>query len=662
MLLLGGGYFTLTAHPTASIGLEFIDQEPISSKISAPKKIILEHADLLTYDATLRPGIQRLVGGVVFRHENAKMYCDSAYLNDVDQSLEAFGNVHMIQADTINMYAQYLHYDGASKFARLRYNVRLESPSNTLYTDSLNYDRVTNMGYYFEGGSVVDPQNTLTSDYGEYYPNTNDALFRYNVRLVNDSTELTTENLYYNTQTRIARFDGPTLIIADSGSINSNRGVYDMNQDVGILLDRSEIHSGHRLLTGDSIYYDGATRYGEAFGAMELIDTTQKANLYGDYGYFEAARNYAFATSRAHAIDYSEGDTLHVGADTLELISRRLPDSLIMTPQDSMSRELRAYHRVRIYRHDAQAIGDSMVYQSMDSALTLFGRPIMWSQLRQTSGDTIQLHITQGQLRYFDALGNMFSVERTADSLQYFNQIIGSSMRAHIVDSALRRIDVSGDVESIFYMQDDATKAYNGINRLKSKEMTVLLDSSRLEKVHWLGEAHGKLYPMSMGNTAEVNRLPGFLWAEEQRPKNAEDVISPLDSSMVAEGGRLKLSELAKFSGAKAALRAYEPYETLKIDSTQSDSLRGTSDEALQRRLEEQENKYQYILRREEASSEDHNHTVTVIDATTWLYNPFSNKENQEASNISRFTGMLVRKSSTNESNEFEQNLLPQEN
>ena len=43
------------------------------------------------------------------------------------------------------------------------------------------------------------------------------------------------------------------------------------------------------------------SKFGEAFGRMELSDTAQKAILYGDYGYFDNKRNYAFATSRAHA-------------------------------------------------------------------------------------------------------------------------------------------------------------------------------------------------------------------------------------------------------------------------------------------------------------------------------------------------------------------------
>lgn len=654
MLLLGGGYFTLMAK---GLGVDTpLYASPFPTGEEGGKKIILEHADLLTYDAQMQRGVQRLIGNVVFKHDNATMYCDSAYLNDAEQSLEAFGSVHLVQADTVNMYAEYLHYDGVTKFAKLRRNVRLERPSSTLYTDSLNYDRVENVGYYFEGGSVVDPQNTLTSDYGEYFPQSNDAIFRYNVKLVNDSTEITTDNLYYNTASRIARFEGPTVIVSDSGTINSTRGVYDLSNDVGILLDRSQVHSGHRLLVGDSIYYDGATKQGEAFGEVELLDTLQKANLYGDYAYFEGERNYAFATSRARAVDYSQEDTLYVGADTLELISLRLPDSLITTRRDTMSRELRGYRSVRIYRVDAQAVADSMVYSSTDSLLSLYGRPIMWSEQRQSSGDTIKFLLQDGGLRFVDVLGNMFSVEKSADSLEYYNQIMGERMRAHIVDSTLRMMEVFGDVESIFYMQDESTKVYKGINRLKSRDMTVYLDSGELKKIHWQGEAHGKLYPMAMGQTLDVNRLSGFVWAADRRPQSPQDVIAPVDSTLM-DGGRLMLSRLKKFSGARAALRAYEAYK--KKELVGEDSVSTTMTDEPKTTIDGQSPpSYQYILRSLDNPPVDKQ--TNYLDRS-WVYNPFSSSEDQDSSTISPFIGMLVGRNSTSALHESEPSLSPQE-
>lgn len=624
LFFVGSGYLGLSASPHEAQGLA-VPQAPRTSADTGAK-VRLEHADMLSYDASISPDVQKLIGNVRFRHGNATMTCDSAFRNEKDQTFEAFGNVHMIQDDTVHIYAKYLHYDGVLRLARLRREVKLENPTTTVFTDSLDYDRVADIAYYFDGGSVVDAQNTLTSDYGQFAPSTNDAEFRHNVRLVNDSTELDTEHLFYNTSTRIGHYQGPSEIRSDSGRIVSTRGVYDLNQNVGILLERSVVYSGDRTLTGDSIYYDGVTRFGEAFGQMELHDTLQRASLYGDYGYFEAKRNYAFATSRAYAVDYSQDDTLYVGADTLELISYPkdpLRDTLYVPPTmtdssstDSLERHLRAYHRVRIYRRDAQAVADSMTYSSVDSLLVLYRRPVMWSEQRQMTGDTTIMFFRHKKLDYVDVRGNAFGVEQMQDEPEYFNQLKGGHLRTYIQDSTVRQIDVTGGtVESIYYMRDEQAKAYSGMNRMQSSAMHISLDSGRLAKVLWLGEAKGKAYPLSMSTRDKANRLDGFEWLADQRPSSPRSVIS-IDSV----GADYSLVGLKRFSGAQAALAVYAPIDkTIEDKRKQADSIRTE-----QVRVAEQYD-YKYILRS--------SHTQTKVEEllsqllSQWQYNPFSSLE-----------------------------------
>ncbi len=530
LIVMGGSYLTSRA---SYRGTSPTIQSPRPAK--AGTRIILEHADLLTYDAALQPGVQRLKGGVVLRHGNATMTCDSAYLNEDDQIFEAFGEVHMVQGDTVHMYSRYLYYDGVSKLARLRHNVHLANKTTDLYTDSLDYDRIADIAYYFEGGTITDAQNTLTSDYGQFILATNDAEFRYNVKLVNDKTTMTTEHLFYNTHTRISSYEGQTLIQSDSGQIVSQRGIYDVGRDVGILLDRSEVTSGAKTLIGDSIYYDGMSKFGEAFGRMELSDTAQKAILYGDYGYFDDKRNYAFATSRAHAEEYSQKDTLYVSADTLELISLPIPDRLRLdslraaaaqegkAKPDTMQRYLRGYRNVRVFRRDAQAVADSLSYISMDSTLSLYGKPILWSEERQLSGDTTHFYFRGKKLDYVDVLGKALVVEHI-DSVDYYNQMSGDSLRAYVQDSTVREILVSGKVESIYYMKEEGTNDYNGLNRMTSSTMHVLLDSGKVKKSIWRGPVEGKAYPLEMASGPEVNRLPLFQWAADRRPMRKEDI------------------------------------------------------------------------------------------------------------------------------------------
>ena len=646
LIVMGGSYLTSRA---SYRGVSPTMQSPRPAK--AGTRIILEHADLLTYDAALQPGVQRLKGGVVLRHGNATMTCDSAYLNEDDQIFEAFGEVHMVQGDTVHMYSRYLYYDGVSKLARLRHNVHLANKTTDLYTDSLDYDRIADIAYYFEGGTITDAQNTLTSDYGQFIPATNDAEFRYNVKLVNDKTTMTTEHLFYNTHTRISSYEGQTLIQSDSGQIVSQRGIYDVGRDVGILLDRSEVTSGAKTLIGDSIYYDGMSKFGEAFGRMELSDTAQKAILYGDYGYFDDKRNYAFATSRAHAEEYSQKDTLYVSADTLELISLPIPDRLRLdslraaatqegkAKPDTMQRYLRGYRNVRVFRRDAQAVADSLSYISMDSTLSLYGKPILWSEERQLSGDTTHFYFRSKKLDYVDVLGKALVVEHI-DSVDYYNQMSGDSLRAYVQDSTVREILIRGKVESIFYMKEDGTNDYNGLNRMTSSTMHVLLDSGKVKKSIWRGPVEGKAYPLEMASGPEVNRLPLFQWAADRRPMRKEDITTVGDSLPPREQHSRPLSDLKRFSGAKAALAAYEPFERrAREEALRTDSLL-TQCRAL--RPEEYRQVYQCVLR--PTSDSGATSTPQSYLDYSWVYRPFSSKEDLDNLSTNSSTGIPERK------------------
>lgn len=644
LLLMGGSYLTSRA------SLSSRPQTPRTEQTKSGTRIILDHADILSYDASLRPGVQLLRGSVRLRHGNAVMTCDSAYLNEEEQLFEAFGDVHMVQGDTVNMYARYLYYDGVSKLARLRHNVHLANKTTDLYTDSLDYDRIADIAYYFEGGTITDAQNTLTSDYGQFLPATNDAEFRYNVKLVNDRTTITTEHLFYNTATKISSYEGETLIQSDSGQIISSRGVYDVGGEVGILLDRSRVYSGTRTLLGDSIYYDGQKQFGEAFGRMELADTAQKATLYGDYGYFDNPRNYAFATSRAYAMEYSQKDTLYVSADTLELISRPIKDRVLLdslrqdttsqSKPDTMQRYLRAYRHVRVYRQDAQAVADSMSYISTDSLLGLFGKPILWNERRQLSGDTTLFYFRDKKLDYVDVLGSSLAVEHI-DSVDYYNQLSGAQLRAYLQDSTVREILLQGNVESIYYMKEEDSEDYTGLNRMTSSTMHVLLDSGKVKKSLWTGPVEGKAYPLEMASSPEVNRLKGFQWAIDKRPMRKEDITAFGDSMPEGERKPLPLTDLRRFSGAQAALRAYHPFEAAE----QADSLR--TDSLLQRYHQlppaDYRKTYSLILRplSEDSTTEE---GLLVRLMNSWVYNPFSSSEDQDSSSISSSTGILRRK------------------
>ena len=116
--------------------------------------IYLEHSETLSFDQERMPDCQILGGNVQFRHDNALMFCDSAFFHDKQNTIDAFGNIRIEQGDSIFVYGDKLHYEGNIKLAKLRHHVRMIKDGMTLYTDSLNYDRELNVGYYFNKGKI----------------------------------------------------------------------------------------------------------------------------------------------------------------------------------------------------------------------------------------------------------------------------------------------------------------------------------------------------------------------------------------------------------------------------------------------------------------------------------------------------------------------------
>lgn len=492
---------------TLSLNGDTLTADTVATKTTL---VYLLHADTVSYDEEImEEDAQFLEGNVSFRHDSSYMYCDSAYFYEKTNSLEAFSNVRMEQGDTLFVYGNYLFYDGNSEIAYLRENVRLENGQVTLFTDSLNYERIPDIGYYFDGGLIVDSLNQLSSYYGQYSPATKLAIFNDSVRLENPNFTLYSDTLHYDTESKIATILGPSIIESDSGTIHSSRGWYNTETNASLLLDRSEVYTGDRVLIGDSISYDKDAGFGEAFGNMFLRDTLHKVILEGQYGYYNERTEYAFATDSARFMEYSQGDTLFLHADTLE-----------MATLDSAGREIKAFHGVRFYRTDMQGVCDSMQFNTNDSILYMYREPILWNQQYQLYGDTIVIYMNDSTIDYAHVIQFAFAVEHLDST--YYNQLKGSDLKAYFEGQSVRQIDVEGNAESIYYPLDgDGAKI--GLNETKSGFLTIWLKDNKLDKL--------KIWPSPQGNLIPIpdlqpdqKTLKDFYWFDYLRPKSKDDI------------------------------------------------------------------------------------------------------------------------------------------
>ena len=513
---------------------------------SKDSRVHLLHADKLFYDERLHRTAQFLVGDVRFTHEGTLMYCDSALFYEASNSFDAFGHVRMIQGDTLSLTSDVLYYNGLDRLARARYNVVLKHLKTILYTDSLDYDRLYDLGYFFEGGRLLDQGNELTSDWGEYQPSTRQAVFNYNVKLVNPEppeppkTVLISDTLYYNTITAIAHVVGPSNIENGESHIYSELGYYNSKTDESYMLNRSILVNEGKHLVGDSVVWNGETKIGEAFGDFVYTDDENKNMLTGNYCYYVDSIGYCEAYDSAMVIDFSQKDTLYAHADTFKVFTYYIDT-------DSMYRVLHAYRHVRAYREDAQAVCDSMVYNSKDSCLVMYYDPILWQEGQQMLGEEIRYFFNDSTLDSVQVLRQALSVEKI-DSIHY-NQVAGHEMHFYFKEGNMYLSTTIGNVYFNYYPFDEDSVMVE-MNHTETTLLKLFVENRKVNYV-WMPAATGTMYPVPL-IPPDALYLSNFAWFDYIRPVDKMDVFnwrgkkagSELKKSVQRVAPKQKLSDI----------------------------------------------------------------------------------------------------------------------
>ena len=504
------------------------------------KVINIIAADTLTFrkinDTT---NLRVLSGHVVVKQQNTTFYCDSAVLNEHNNTLDAFGHVHINNADSVHTYADYLQYIGNDKTAFLRRNVRLTDGKGTLTTPELDYNTDTKIGIYRSGGTLVNGPTTLTSQEGYYYGETHDASFKKNVVLVNPDYRVTTDTLLYNTYTNLATFVVPTKIVSGKRVIKTSSGYYNLTTKKSYFGDRPIIQDSTSVLIADRTASEDSSGNFEAQGNVIYRDTAQGYALFANNVKGNKKTNVLLATEHPVMMIKQDNDSLFIAADTLftaKLSSLRgirnvptvrdstLPfDSLQLTGKDSAKdRYIEAYYHVRIYSDSLQATGDSMFYTVADSVFRLLKNPVIWANNSQITGDTIYLYTKNKKPEEVHVFENALAIS-DVDSTQFFNQIRGRIINGYFADGQINLIRTQGNAEAVYYTQDD-DKKFIGVDKSSCDVIETYFKDKKPERVSRISNLKGTFYPMQQVNHEEL-KLRGFTWQNDKRPKSREDLF-----------------------------------------------------------------------------------------------------------------------------------------
>ncbi len=475
----------------------------------------LLHTDITRFDEAIDPEAWILVGDVTFRRDSMYMFCDSAHYYQKKNSFLAFGNVRMEQGDTLFLYGDYLNFDGVTNIAKVRNNVKLIDKDVVLETDSLDFDRNRNLGYFFEYGVLYDSTGTLKSYYGDYNLDTKKAVFIDDVVLENSKFLLLSDTLHYNTNNNLATIVGPTNMYSGKTEVYSESGTYNTAKRYATLVERPVLYNDNRNVTADSIFYNINLGYSEVFGNIVYTDTINRNMLTGEYAFLDEIRDSAYVTDRAMAVDFSQRDSLFVHSDTVWAVSYNLDT-------DSLYRLVRAYHKVRAWGQNMQAVCDSLVFDSRDTCITMYKDPILWNEGLQLLGEVVKVYMKDSSIDWVNIINQTLYVEKLDST--FYNQIRGQEMEFHLTDGELSEMQVIGSVELIFYPLD-SDSTYIGMNTTTAGRTIAYMKNRKVDKVVVPKNSQGVFYPMSQ-RPEEKRFLENFAWFDYVRPLSKEDIFN----------------------------------------------------------------------------------------------------------------------------------------
>lgn len=474
------------------------------------KRVNIERADKMQFNKQIISNANRLIGNVKITHEDIVMFCDSAYSYSDTNMVDAFGNVHIIKNDTLNMYAHFVNYNGDSKWAIAKNNVRLENKGTTLKTDVLNYDMVANIGYYNNYGTLVDSVNTLYSRIGEYYANDDRAYFKQEVEGQTPSYRILSDTLIYEPTSGKAIIVGPTTCYNEKDTLYAVDGFYSTKESYAELHRYPIIRTEGRHVTAESIFFKQQSSDGLAVGDASIQDYNQKLIIKGNRIKYNNLRQEAFVTDSAHALLYSNIDTLYMHADTLRSYQDTIPNEKVLL----------GYYGVQFFRQDLQGKCDSVAYFTADSTLQMHHFPVVWSQTNQLSSDYMEMLIIDSIHQEFHLKNNSFIIAQE-DSIR-FNQIKGRNMIGYISNRELHRINVDGNGQSVYYAYD--SKGLIGLNKALGSKIGIGLKESKVNKIVFYTNPDGQLIP-PVGINKEDRMLSDFNWQEKIRPLSIYDIF-----------------------------------------------------------------------------------------------------------------------------------------
>jgi lipopolysaccharide export system protein LptA len=487
--------------------------DPAKTQNNKKVELIYADEDIVLRDELTDKDIHHIIGNVKFRMDETTLTCDSAHWIPDKMQITAYSRAHIEQGDTLDLFGNFMFYDGKTDIANAMGNVELIDKETHLFTDAIKYNVKEQVANYDTRGKIINGDKTLTSIIGVYYVAQSLFHFKDSVKIVNPDYTMTSDTMDYNTDSETVHFTGPSEVRGDSIYMYCERGWYDTRHRNSAIWKNALIDNFKNKLRGDSLFYNDSTGFGEGFRNVMIEDTANSVYIQGNYALYNKFPEKYFMTDRAVFVQVTNDDSLFLHADTLTAMTIR---------KDSLNdyKLVKAYYKCRIFSKDIQAMCDSLTFSFQDTIIKLYHDPIIWSEQNQLTADSMALFTKNQQTDRLELYNASFVTNRI-DTLR-FNQIKGDNLTAYFKDDEVYKISVKGNGESIYYLLDGEELA--GLNRSKSTNIQILIEEGKVTDVIEEQNPTGRIDPPQQLSKNEP-KLEGFRWLDPLRPKKKEDIF-----------------------------------------------------------------------------------------------------------------------------------------
>jgi lipopolysaccharide export system protein LptA len=441
--------------------------------------------------------------------DSSKIYCEGGYYDLQNESAQFLNSPQFLKGDQLAL-ADTMLYDGQLKLLTLRGNAHYKDKEKDAEANVIKYDRA----------------NEIT-------------ILEGNAKYKDGKQEIVSENIVYNAKTKTYATKGrshvsdpPQILEADQIDYeNTGGGIAKGNvywQDTAAKIS----------ITCIEAYYNKEKDYFKAYGGRPIMTTiVEDDTLFLRADTILSSKVIIQDTtyvSISDSINVVKDQSLKINKDSVSTKSRvekKLKSSvdssankvivpIIDTVKIDTVRMLNAYHKVRMYKKNFQAICDSLTYSELDSTFALFKAPVVWSDTSQFTADTTFIKLKEKKIDQVLLKSNAFIIN--SKDFIYFNQIKGRQCTATFDSSQIKKVLVVGNAESVYYTLDDAN-AYIGVNKTICSEMLMFFQNKKISSIKFFQKPVAKMTPMKQANHAEL-KLKGFIWNSKNRPKDKFDL------------------------------------------------------------------------------------------------------------------------------------------